>query len=275
MISRLLSPKALLSHALVLAVAVTCVWLGQWQLDRLAQVRGANALAADRMTQAAAPLDELLTAADGPDGVASIQYRRVEATGTFRPEDEVLQRNQSYQGRSGFHVLTPMELQDGRVLLVRRGWVPAEHDDPPVAEAAPPEGEVTLSGVVELPVSQPSFGARDPEEGVLERVFHADTERLAAQVDGELLPVVLRVVDLPDPAAFDVLPVPPGPPAFDEGNHLSYAVQWHIFGVLALVTYGAFLWSRRRHGGDGSGGGRDDAPPDDDPAPRSTVGVEG
>lgn len=251
----LVGPAALATHALVLAVAVTCVALGQWQLDRLAQVRAVNERLAARMVAAPAPLLELLEVAPAED----VEFRRVEVTGVLVPTEEVLQRNRTLDGRQGLHALTPLALEDGRTLLVRRGWVPARLSEPPVAEAAPPPGRVALAGIVELPVPQPRRGARDPDTGVLARVFHADVTRLDGQVTGDLLPVVLRLTEAPVPLEAGAAPAPPGPdgalpvvlapPTLDEANHRSYAVQWHVFAVLAVVAHAASLRSRLRRSG--------------------------
>jgi surfeit locus 1 family protein len=256
MSSDLLRPRALLRHLLVLAVAVTCVSLGMWQLDRLGEVRASNALLEARMAAPEADLADLLAeaglyagglAAGGldADAIESLTFRRVRVSGTYLADEEVLQRNREHRGQTGFHVLTPLDLGDGRTLLVRRGWVPADLDTPPVAEAAPPDGPVTLTGILERSIDQPGFGPRDLDDGVLERVFHADTSRLDAQMSGDLLPVVLRLVD----DAQDTLPRGLDEPVLDEANHRSYAVQWFTFAALAVVTYGAWLWSRRRAGG--------------------------
>lgn len=262
MLARLLRPTAIVSHLLVLTVVVTCVALGQWQLDRLHTVRDQNARAEQRMAQG--PVD--LAALADPGNLAAVdeaalEFRRVEVTGRFRPDEEVLQRNRQYRNQTGFHVLTPLELTDGGVVLVRRGWVPAALDQPPVAEAAPPAGVVTVVGVLERPVPQPSFGPQDPAEGQLDRVFHTDTARLARQVDGELFPMVLRVDTELDNPSEDQLPFPAGPPELDEGSHLSYTVQWHIFAVLALVTYVAWWWRRLRRD-DAGGNGQPQDPGD-------------
>jgi surfeit locus 1 family protein len=261
-LATLLRPAAIVSHLLVLTVVVTCVVLGQWQLDRLHTVREQNARAAERMAQE--PVDLAALADPGnTDAVdaAALEFRRVEVTGSFRPEEEVLQRNRQYRNQSGFHVLTPLELTDGGVVLVRRGWVPASLDQPPVDEAAPPAGQVTVVGVLERPVPQPSFGPQDPDDGRLDRVFHTDTARLDRQVDGSLFPMVLRVdTELENPSE-DQLPFPAGPPELDEGSHLSYTVQWHIFAALAAITYAAWWW-RRLH--------RDDEVTGDDQGSGST-----
>ncbi len=246
MLRDLLRPTAILSHVLVLAVALGCVALGTWQLGRLAEVRANNALLAERMDNAPVDLTELTEAGD-VDEVA-LEFRPVTATGTYRHEEEILQRNRDHQGQTGFHLLTPLELETGTVVLVRRGWVPSDLSEPPVAETAPPDGAVSVAGVLERPVPQPSFGARDPDEGHLARVFHTDTARLDRQVDGALFPMVLRLETQVPPlnAGPGELPFAIAPPQLDEANHLSYAVQWFSFAALALITYGAWWWTRAR-----------------------------
>lgn len=264
MMRDLLRPTSLIGHVLVVIVAVTCVLLGQWQLDRLATVRENNLRAAERLEQPPVDLAALADpAATTTVDEADLEYRRVEVAGTFRPDEEVLQRNRSYQNQSGFHLLTPLELTDGGVVLVRRGWVPADLSEPPVVEATPEAGEVTVVGVLERPVGQPpGIGPTDPDEGSLERVFHADTARLDQQIDGELFPMVLRIDAEPSGAVGrDQLPVPAGPPILEEGSHLSYAVQWHAFALIALITYGAWLRTRSRNRGvEGDAGAPGDPP---------------
>lgn len=240
---RLVAPSALGMHLVVLSVVAVLVSLGQWQVGRLQEVRASNALLEERML--AAPVDLAGLARSGPLDVGALEFRRVEVTGVFLADEEVLQRNRVDRGRSGFDVLTPLDLGEDVSVLVRRGWVPAVLDTPPVVEAAPPTGRVRITGVLERSVQQPSFGARDPDDGVLLRVFHPDTTRLDPQMSGTLLPMVLR---LDASAASDALslPVAPGPPTLDQGSHLSYAVQWHLFAALALIAYAAWWRSRLR-----------------------------
>ncbi|MEX0953538.1 MAG: SURF1 family protein [Nitriliruptoraceae bacterium] len=243
----LLRPRALLRHGLVLTVVVTCVALGQWQLSRLAEIREVNARLEERLAEPSVDLvalDPLPSAGAPPDDdrVAALEFRAVVARGTWRTDLEVLQRNREHLGESGFHVLTPLELDDGRLVLVRRGWVPSHLDEPPVSEAAPADGPVTVHGVLERPVSPPSFGPRDLDQGHLDRVFYPDTARLAGQMDGALIAPVLRMSAV-DPAGAGDLPLALDGPRLDERNHQSYAVQWFTFALLAAVTY--VVWLRR------------------------------
>ena len=236
---RLLRPRVLVSHAVVLTVVTVLIGLGRWQVERLQEVRAVNQLLAERLAE---PPTDLLTLLDVGIDPAALEFRRITTTGTFRPDEEVLQRNRLNGGLAGLDVLTPLDLGDGRTLLVRRGWVPPGPNGPPI-DAAPPSGTVQVAGVLEATVPQPAFGARDPDTGALSRVFHPDTERLDVQMSGNLLPLVLRLT-APVPADPAGLPRPPGPPELDEGSHLSYAVQWHLFAALALIAYAA--WWRRR-----------------------------
>lgn len=274
MLRDLLRPSAILSHLLVAVVVVTCIGFGQWQLDRLHEARATNARLEQRLAAEPADLatlaDPAATSASALDE-AALEFRRVTVTGTFRPEEEVLQRNRSYRNQTGFHVLTPLELEGGGVVLVRRGWVPSSLDTPPVTQAQPPSGAVSVVGVLERPVEQPGFGPQDPDEGVLERVFHTDTARLDGQITGTLFPMVLRIDTELDNPTEDQLPFPVGSPELNEGSHFSYTVQWHSFALLALITYVAWWWNRLRRrpsaGTDGGGAGSPAAGDADAPAP--------
>lgn len=240
--NRLLTPAAMLSHVLVGTVVVVCLAAGQWQLSRLAEVQAENQMLREQLAAPPIALTDLFgqSAAD----LEQFAYRRVSVVGEYLHGEEVLHRNRQYNNQAGFHVLTPLRINETDTVLVRRGWVPATLDTPPVALAAPPAGQVTVTGVLELPVSPPRFGPQDAPDGRLLRVFYADTARLDGQVSGRLFPLVVRIDAEPGPFSVDELPVTLGAPVLEERNHRSYAVQWHIFAVLAAATYGAWWYSR-------------------------------
>lgn len=247
----LLSPRLLLSHVLVLAAVATMVSLGSWQLRRLDEVRSINERLETRLTGEPRPLASFPLPDDPQDpATAELEFRPVTATGTYLTDEEVLQRSRSSAGRSGYHVVTPLRTDSGTI-LVRRGWVPFELDDPPVPDAAPPAGPVTVTGYLERSGSQPEgFGQRDPEEGYLPRLFHVDVARIERQTTDDLLPVVLHLEEQ-SPAQAGPLPVVAPRPEFSATTHLSYAVQWFTFATIALVAYVAWLRKRLRQRRDG------------------------
>ena len=228
------SPRWVIAHVVVLAVCLACVSLGAWQLDRLAERRLANQVNAVRYEQPAIPLEEALIGSG--DDVDSLEYRHVSATGVFNPEEEVLVRSQVRQSKAGFDVVTPFETDSG-VLLIDRGWVPLEFDSVPVAAAPPPEGAVTVEGMVRLSGKGTSpEGQPGERQTVIRRV---DVSLLDSQIEGELVPFYLQLVGSQSVA---VLPVPASPPDFsDEGPHLSYAVQWFSFALVGILGYGFLI----------------------------------
>ena len=227
-----------MSHLVIAAIAVGLIMLGLWQLDRYDQVTAANAEGRARMATDPVPLSEVLGAE--PE---SVRYRRVVATGEYRPTDEVLIRSRVHPtGGAGFHVVTPLVLQDGSAILVDRGWVPLGMDTPPVAGAAPETGELTVTGWLEPGQKRPRFGPEDPPDGRLERMNRIDIQRIADQVDYQLHPVYLVAE-----GGGEGLPEPVEPPAFDDdGPHLAYALQWFAFAAVGLVGY--FFLARKRAG---------------------------
>lgn len=232
----------------MLAVGVTCIVLGAWQLDRLEERRTANAVQAARFEQDPIPLPDLVAAAGGD--LESLEYRRATFTGTFDPSQEVLVRSQVRDGRAGFDVVTPM-VGSGETALVNRGWVPLEFDEAPVAAATPPAETVDVTGVVRP--SEPAT-ATSPDEGSA-TVSRVDIPLLEERLGVDLLPVYLEVIG---DASATQLPIPARAPDFsDEGPHLNYAIQWFSFAVVAAVGYG-FLLRRavraRSAGGKGESG---------------------
>jgi surfeit locus 1 family protein len=231
MLRLLRSPRWVAGHILVLVTVVGFANLGLWQLDRLESRRAYNALLGERMAADPLPADALPTA----DPAA---YRRVALTGTYEAEGEVLLSTRSQDGRPGHHVLTPLRT-DGGLVVVDRGWVPLDLDDPPVAEATPPAGEVTVRGVLFPSFPARRSGALDGGEGRLQFVSDVDLEVLTG-VLGPVAPLWV-LADAQEPAQGGVLPLTAPPPPLTEGSHLSYAIQWFLFTGVVVVGYPLLL----------------------------------
>jgi surfeit locus 1 family protein len=238
-----LKPGWILSHLFVGSCVVAMIWAGFWQLSRLDERRAANAAVLAAQDLPTAPLAEVLPAgvASTDDEVAAARFRTVTVTGTYRPEDEVLIRNRSYEGAPGYWVLTPLVQADGTAVAVNRGWVPfAVQPEGPWDRFAPPTGTVTVTGLVREPQVRSTGGIvsspQDPGEGRLRTLSRVDVGRLAQQVTSPLIPayVDLRVQE---PAQPDQTPTPVPAPELSEGPHLGYAGQWFIFATLTTVVY--------------------------------------
>lgn len=218
-------PRHIVGTLLVIIVALVCVRLGFWQLDRLQQKRDFDAALLSRT--AMEPVD----VAGLPATPEGSMYRRATATGTFDATGEVLLYGRARDGEPGNHVLTPLLLEDGIVLIVDRGWVPASVDAAPAIDAPPPAGTIEVEGIL-LPGEDGDAGPLG-EHRLLKRV---DLQRLDDDLSGDVLPVYLRITPSPQSDG-STLPDPQPVERLEEGPHLGYAIQWFVFAVIAIVGW--------------------------------------
>ncbi len=220
----------------VLVIAVVFINLGFWQLERLQERQLENSIADSRYSAEPEELETLVNAVGGD--IESLRYRRATVTGRYDTAYEVLTRNQVYQEQAGFHIVDPLLTADGGAVLVNRGWIPLSMDNPPIVQAAPPDGTVTLIGWLSPTQTRPALGPTDPPEGDLDVLNRIDIGRIEAQTPYELDPVYLVL----EGEQGSTLPVPLPPPSFDdEGSHLAYAIQWFGFTIIGVVGYGFLI----------------------------------
>jgi cytochrome oxidase assembly protein ShyY1 len=223
----LLRPKWIGFHLLVVAGIVLMVNLGFWQLRRLDQRRDFNARVEARSELPPEPLDDVL--ASGPPD--EIEWRNVTVTGRYLGDEQFLVVNRSQGGRAGENVATPLDLGDGRTLIVNRGFVPLSVDVPPA-----PDGGVDVVGRIRQSQTRSTGQLSDPTEGDLTEVQRLDIPRLEQQLPGDVVPVYVDLL-MSDPPEAPGLPEPVVRPPLGEGPHLSYAVQWFIFSACAAVGW--------------------------------------
>jgi len=237
----LLRPRWIAGHLLVILTVVAFVNLGLWQLRRLDERQAHNALVAERLAADPQPLDAALADAGGDPG--AVEFRRVTVAGTYAGP-QVLTAPRPYTGRPGQQVLSVLEHDDGRAVLVDRGWIPFDSRSQQVPPT--PDGRVRVEGVVRL---------REPGDvGDAAQVAQIVPAQIGQRVGRDLAPFYVQL-RRQRPAAPVGAPRPTPLPVLTEGNHRSYAVQWFGFAMVALAGYPLLL----RHQA------REDDPPDHGP----------
>src|SRR5439155_13918811 len=92
------------------------------------------------------------------------EYRHVTATGTFLDESQTFVQAVTELG-AGYWVLTPLRAADGTIVLVNRGFIPAEDRD----RVQPGEGEsattITVTGLLRLTEPRGGFLRRNDAAG--------------------------------------------------------------------------------------------------------------
>jgi surfeit locus 1 family protein len=230
-----LSRGALWGSFVVLIVAVACVRLGMWQLDRLEQRRARNAGTEARMRAAPAQLSAVI------DDTAGLLFRRVTLSGDYDHTQTVIIAGRSLRGVPGVHVLTPMRL-GGSAVLVNRGWMPsadaARIEIDSIKEPSPRGAEALITPFPE------DYGRMTPADSFVRVWYGMQAERLRRQFPYPVLPIIAQV--LPHEGQPD-FPVRLKAPAMEEGPHMGYAIQWFSFAAIALIGWAVLLLRRRSH----------------------------
>jgi cytochrome oxidase assembly protein ShyY1 len=228
-------PRWLAWHLLLVAVLVSFVWLGDWQLGSF-EDKG------DRVppdTRPVVALDRLSKPGGrlAPEDIG----RRVRTNGRYDGQHTLLVPNRPQpgsdtNGRPGLLVVTPLRTSSG-VLPVVRGWVPSAN----APTVAAPDGPVTLTGLLQRSESGPPSGASPVVRPG--RLAYVATVTLidalpyhpSQMYDGYL---ALRSEGPPPRAR----PTPVAAQDIDTGGvarwrNLAYALQWWLFAGAAV-----FFW---------------------------------
>lgn len=234
-------PSAAVVVVLACALAVL-IALGTWQVYRLQWKEG---LLADIDARTKAPAVSLVDMEKRRAEEGTVEYWPVTVKGEFLHASE---RHffSTWKGQSGFNVYTPLELGDGRVVFVNRGFVPYDRKAAETRANGQVTGTVTVTGLARDALQEkPSFIVPDnePEKNVF---YWKDLSAMAATaglpVDTETVPFFIDAGDAPNPGG---LPVG-GVTLIDlPNNHLQYAVTWYGL-ALALVGVAVFRFRRRR-----------------------------
>jgi len=183
-----------------------------------------NDLVKERTNQPVVSLDDV-----NANYPSDIVWRRVGAVGTYAVDEQVLILNRGQGGRAGVNIVTPLILENSQAIMVVRGFVPLNEPIPD-----PPAGQVRVVGTVRASEERRT-GQPTEASGELTELFRLDLDRLAAQIDPELLPIALNL-EISDPAENqNVLPV--AKPELSDGPHLSYGVQWLIFAFAVIIGW--------------------------------------
>lgn len=219
--------------------AIACGFLSNWQFARNAERSEQLQLVAGNYDAPPVALGDLL--APDADLAPGDEWRPVRMTGQYESEKQLLVRNRAHGGSAAYEVLVPFRLDDGRILLVDRGWLPPGDRQPePDAIPAAPSGPVEV--VVRLRPGEPvPASGRTAEAGQVPTINLG----LVAEQTGPLEQGAYGLLVSENPAPAQA-PLPIDPPSEDPGPHLSYAIQWILFAVMGFGFLTYVIVSERR-----------------------------
>ena len=214
--------------------AASCVALANWQFERRDQAVTKIQRMVDNYEKPSISLEEISSL--NLNDVTAFEWTPVELQGRYINEQELLVRNRPIAGQPGFLQLVPFETLDGERVIVERGWIPADSELAPAVSMTPSSEPRTLIARVRLSELTPN---RDSPEGFATSI-HLESlqEKLSGTFEQEFY---LRLIS--ESPGETSTPQPLRKPTLDEGNHLSYAVQWILF---ALMGFFALFWAIRQ-----------------------------
>lgn len=263
----LFRPQWLALFVVVIAFAYLCFTvLAPWQLGKNTRTSRENNQIASSLNTEPVPLTSVLPHQDSsaPDA----QWRRLTATGHYRPEGEVLVRLRTDDGDPSYEVLTPFAVNGGPTVLVNRGYIKAGDGVPPFA--APPPGTVTITG--RLRDSEPLMAGKEPfTQNGIRQVYSINLTQISQVTGVALAGDYLQLVD-GQPGGLGVIALP----HLDAGPFLSYGIQWIAFGIVAPIGLGYFVVAEIRQrrlekAQSGSGPETPGGPDPDEPATPRTA----
>jgi cytochrome oxidase assembly protein ShyY1 len=147
---------------------------------------------------------ELLTLIGSSANWGNEVWRRVHFSGTFNFEHEVVvRRNRGSQEQAGFHVVTPLKLDNSDLyVLVDRGFLPLGREDRSYRKRYQEPIHFEGYGLIKassprkfLAPSDPAVGSPNPWADIWIRVH---IEAMSKQLPYTVLPVYLEVMESPD-----------------------------------------------------------------------------
>lgn len=228
--------------ATLIGVAVAAN-LGAWQLRRAAQKIALQDALESRAKLSALTAPEL---ARTPEQVEPQHYRPVQLRGRWLPQRNVFLENRQMNGRVGFYLVTPLQLE-GRpeVVPVQRGWVPRDLRDRTLLPAiATPAGMVDVDGHIAPPPAR-LYEFAPSTTGLIRQ--NLDLGEFARETGLPLAPLSVLQADSASNAGDGLLRQWPRP-AVDVQKHYGYAFQWFALGALMAGLYVWFQLVRPRLG---------------------------
>ncbi|MGJ5750601.1 SURF1 family cytochrome oxidase biogenesis protein [Streptomyces puniciscabiei] len=236
----LLSRQWVILTIVAIALIPTMIRLGFWQQHRYQERTARNNLVSSALHAKPVPVERLTS--PGHAVTRTEKYRTVTATGTFDTAREVVvRRRTNSDGEVGFHVLTPFVLDDGRILLVNRGWIPANGVQTAFPKIpAPPSGRTTVTGRLMADETTAASGIKNvkglPDRQIMLINSTEEAHRLGARVLG-------GYVEQTAPTPKDGPEQISDPGSEDAPLNYAYMIQWWLFA--AGVPVGWWFLVRR------------------------------
>lgn len=227
---------------LVIGAFITLCFLGNWQMQRLEWKEALVAQIDQRMASPPISIREMQTIQQqGKD----VDYRPVTVTGIFDHDNEAYYYNTN-NGVVGWNVFTPLKTDDGRVVLVNRGFIPDHLKKPASRIEGQVAGVQSITGLARRPPAKKP-NTFMPENDIAANIFFwKDFFAMAAKMNQNTNSLAPFFVDAGKGETPGGYPRGGTTRVSFPNNHLQYAVTWYGLAFGLVLVCGFFLWSNRK-----------------------------
>lgn len=223
--------------AMLLVFSIACVWLGNWQFERRAEARAEiERLDANYGAPALELADEVPVLEEFDEDAQ--KWRTAVVEGEYIG-DPFLARNRPGPAGVGSDLIQPLRTSDGATFFVNRGWVPVDGNDADSGAIQadelpqPPHGPVEVE--VRLRAGEPEVPGRTSSGNTVASIDLPELARLTDTVGNAYTGAYGMLIAETPEGTHGTLPPKP---ERDEGPHLSYALQWYVFILIAAIGVG-------------------------------------
>jgi len=208
--------------------------LGFWQLQRAEEKQQLIDKQAQGETEQLSEVDDVVSRGDQ---AIDWSYRTVSVSGHYSLNEHLLLDNRTRDGVVGYEVISLFQTDDGKTLLVNRGWIKA----PPFRDQLPTITSdfvetlvsVTIQGSIYFPDSRVfTLSEEAVPQGWPKRIQKLDINALSRKLGEDIYPFTVRLSDDNQPGALQtgwkVLQMSPD-------KHFGYAVQWFSLALVLVV----------------------------------------
>lgn len=199
--------------------------LGFWQVARLHEKEALVAQMTEHMNQKPVALEELLKSGEPID---KLDYYSVVLAGTLMPEKSLQLSAQAHEGKLGYHLVVPLQLAQGSVILVDLGWVNKKH----TIDLKNHSGVIQLQGYIKKALKPNRFTPdNDYKTG---EIFSIEPPELAKHLEiNTLLPFyVVATQSIPNTDL-----VANTAEVVAQNYHLSYALTWFSLAIVWAALF--------------------------------------
>jgi surfeit locus 1 family protein len=221
--------RKIISYSLFIGALGILLSLGYWQIQRLGwKTQIINQLERE---YAKDPIENHLTFDQLNND--KIQYGSIE--GRFDYSKEILVGPKPYDGKIGYHVITPLKIGGGNV-LVNRGWT--EQNQTNISQ---PSGNIIITGIFR----KPDWNSFTPNNSPTNNIWtKLDITQIAtAKNIQNPAPVILYAESASAP--FDNL-IMQSQRWMPRNKHKQYAIFWFSMAGVLLAVFGFYRWQNRQ-----------------------------